>query len=75
MNRPPITVLTSAERDEIIARYRLRRTIDRAVSYLCAILSVALIGAIAYLIVYPPHWPADPAPTEETANEAEHPGL
>lgn len=60
MNRPPITVLTSAERDEIIARYRLRRTIDRAVSY---------------LIVYPPHWPADPAPAEETANEAEHPGL
>ena len=65
MNRPPITVLTSAERDEIIARYRLRRAIDRAISYLCALAVAALIGAIAYLIVYPPTWPDDP-PVKET---------
>ena len=64
MNRPPITVLTSAERDEIIARYRLRRTIDRAISYLGALAVAALIGLIAYLIVYPPHWPDDPPATE-----------
>lgn len=67
MNRPPIAVLTSAERDEIIARYRLRRAIDRAISYLCALAGVALLGLISYLIVYPPHWPADPNPTEEAA--------
>lgn len=66
MNRPPITVLTSAERDEIIARYRIRRAIDRAISYLCALAGVALLGLISYLIVYPPHWPDDP-PAKETA--------
>lgn len=65
MNRPLITVLTSEERDEIIARYRLRRTIDRAISYLCALAGVALLGLISYLIVYPPTWPDNP-PAKET---------
>lgn len=62
----PVTALTSEERDEIIARYRLRRAIDRAISYLCALACVALLGLISYLIVYPPHWPDNP-PTKEAA--------
>lgn len=66
MPNSPVTVLTSAERDEIIARYRLRRAIDRAISYLCALASVALLGLISYLIVYPPHWPDD-QPAKEAA--------
>lgn len=63
----PVTVLTSEERDALVQKYKLRRALDRLLAFAGAVALALLLVAIAYLIVYPPHWPADPAPTEETA--------
>lgn len=67
MNDSPVTVLTSAERDTLLRKYRFRRALDRLLAFAGAIALALLLVAIAYLIVYPPTWPADPAPTEKAA--------
>lgn len=75
MQSSPVTVLTSEERDALLRKYLFRRRLDRLIAFAGVLALIGLTFAIAYLIVYPPHWPADPAPTEETDHEAEHPGL
>lgn len=63
----PVTALTSEERDALLRKYLFRRHIDRLIAVAGVLALIGLTFAIAYLIVYPPHWPDDPTPTEETA--------
>lgn len=63
----PVTALTSEERDALLRKYLFRRRIDRLIAVAGVLAIIGLTFAISYLIVYPPHWPADPNPTEEAA--------
>lgn len=61
----PVTVLTSEERDALLRKYLFRRRLDRLIAFAGVLALIGLTFAIAYLVVYPPHWPADPPKTEE----------